>query len=311
MVKVNRSKRGASQWAVAWRRFKKHRPGLFGLGMVICLFLIAAFHNVIAPYPARPHPDAFKPLYEGKAAQPPSWEHPFGTSVMGTDVFSEVIHGTVYTIYVAVMVTLITTALFVLVGLVSGYMGKFVDDALMRITEVFLVFPSLLFILLFARIYQLAIPEPFWDFFGIKIPVGLTIVVIIVSIFGWPSYARVIRGEVLRLKECEFIQAAKSLGASSWWIITRHIFPNILPQVIVLATLTMASAVLVEAGVSFLGFGDPNTVTWGRLMQEGFQDFSTVWWVEVFPGLAVFLTVLAFNLLGDGLSDALNPRLRE
>jgi len=135
--------------------------------------------------------------------------------------------------------------------------------------------------------------------------------VVIVSIFGWASYARVIRGEVLRMKECEFIQAAKSLGASSRWIMLRHIFPNILPQVIVLATLTMASAVLVEAAVSFLGFGDPNTITWGRLMEESLQDLSTVWWAEVFPGLAVFLTVLAFNLVGDGLSDALNPRLRE
>jgi peptide/nickel transport system permease protein len=304
-------RRSASQWAVAWRRFKKHRSGLVGLGMIIVLLVIAALHNVIAPYPARPNPDAFKPLYEGESAQPPSWKHPFGTTVMGTDVFSEVIHGSIYTIYVAVTVTLISMALSVAVGIVSGYFGRLVDDVLMRITEVFLVFPSLLFILLFSRIYQLGVAEPFWDVFGIKIPVGLTIVVVIVSIFGWASYARVIRGEVLRMKECEFIQAAKSLGASPRWIMLRHVFPNILPQVIVLATLTMASAVLVEAAVSFLGFGDPNTITWGRLMEESLQDLSTVWWAEVFPGLAVFLTVLAFNLVGDGLSDALNPRLRE
>lgn len=156
-----RRERGASQWAVAWRRFKKHRSGLVGLGMIIALLAIALLHNVIAPYPPRPHPDAIKPLYEGESAQPPSWKHPFGTTVMGTDVFSEVVHGSVYTIYVAVTVTLISMVLSVGVGIVSGYFGRFVDDVLMRVTEVFLVFPSLLFILLFSRIYQLGVAEPF------------------------------------------------------------------------------------------------------------------------------------------------------
>jgi len=318
MVSLRRNKnsektkrRGASQWAVAWRRFKKHKSGLFGLGMVIVLLAVAVLNSVIAPYPARPAPDAFKPLYEGEAAQPPSWKHPFGTTVMGTDVYSEVIHGSVYTVYVAVAVTLITMLVAISVGIVSGYMSKYVDEGLMRITEIFLVFPSLLFILVFARLYQLRNPEPFWNIAGIEIPAGLTMIIVILSVFSWASYARVIRGEVLRMKEAEYIQAARGLGANSRWIMLRHVFPNVLPQIIVLATLTMASAVLLEAAVSFLGFGDPNTITWGRLMEEGLQDLSTVWWVEMFPGLAVFLSVLAFNLVGDGLSDALNPRLRE
>jgi ABC-type dipeptide/oligopeptide/nickel transport system permease subunit len=318
MVSLRRNKnsektmrRGASQWAVAWRRFKKHKSGLFGLGMVIVLLAIAALNSVIAPYPARPAPGAFQPLYEGEAASPPSWKHPFGTTVMGTDVYSEVIHGTVYTVYVAVAVTLVTMLIAISVGIVSGFMGRYVDEALMRITEIFLVFPSLLFILVFARLYQLRNPDPFWNILGINVPAGLTMIIIILSVFSWASYARVIRGEVLRMKETEYIQAAKGLGANSRWIMLRHIFPNTLSQVIVLGTLTMATAVLLEAAVSFLGFGDPNTITWGRLMEEGLQDLSTVWWVEMFPGLAVFLSVLAFNLVGDGLSDALNPRLRE
>jgi ABC-type dipeptide/oligopeptide/nickel transport system permease subunit len=318
MVSLRRNKnaekttrRGASQWAVAWRRFKKHKSGLFGLGMVIVLLAVAILNSVIAPYPARPAPDAFKPLYDGEAGQSPSWKHPFGTTVMGTDVYSEVIHASVYTVYVAVAVTLITMLLTISVGIVSGYMGKYVDEGLMRITEIFLVFPSLLFILVFARLYQLRNPEPFWNIAGIQIPAGLTMIIVILSVFSWASYARVIRGEVLRMKESEYIQAARGLGANSRWIMLRHVFPNVLPQIIVLATLTMASAVLLEAAVSFLGFGDPNTITWGRLMEEGLQDLSTVWWVEMFPGIAVFLSVLAFNLVGDGLSDALNPRLRE
>ena len=115
----------------------------------------------------------------------------------------------------------------------------------------------------------------------------------------------------MKIRESEFVQAAKSLGAKSSWIMTKHIIPNILPQIIVIATLTMATIVLIEAGVTFLGFGDPNTVTWGSLMQENLSYMSTAWWAVVFPGLAIFLTVLAFNLAGDGLADAINPRLRE
>jgi ABC-type dipeptide/oligopeptide/nickel transport system permease subunit len=305
------ARRSASQWAVAWRRFKKHKSGLFGLGMIVVLLAVAVLNVYIAPYPARPAPGAFGPLYQGEAGQPPSWKHLFGTTVMGTDVYSEVIHASVYTIYVAVLGTVLTMLGVIAVGVVSGYMGKYTDEVLMRLTEVFLVFPSLMLILIFVRIFQLGNAEPFFNLLGIKIPVGLSIVIAVVALFGWAAYARVVRGEVMKLKNAEFIQAAKSLGASDGFIMTRHVLPNILSTLIVIATLTMASVVLVEAVVSFLGFGDPNTVTWGSLMQENLDYLSTAWWGEVFPGIAVFLTILAFNLMGDGLSDALNPRLRE
>ncbi|HJX23267.1 MAG TPA: ABC transporter permease [Candidatus Bathyarchaeia archaeon] len=305
------SQRGASQWAVAWRRFKKHKAGMVGLGMIIALLVIAAFHESLAPYPQRPLPGSFEPLYAGEAGQPPTWKHPFGTTIMGTDVFSDVIHGTVYTVLVAGLTTVIVMFLTITVGIAAGYLGLYVDDVLMRITEVFLVFPSTLLILVFARIFQLRVVEPTINILGINIPTGLTIIILVVALFGWAGNARIIRGEALRLKKMEYIEASRSLGASSTWIMFRHILPNVLPQIIVLATLTMASAVLIEAGVSFLGFGDPNTVTWGRLLQESFNDISTTWWAEIFPGLAVFVTVLAFNLVGDGLSDAMNPRLRE
>jgi len=305
-------RRGASQWAVAWRRFKKHRSGLLGLFMIIVLLAIAILNGVIAPYPARPDPDAYKPLYLGEAGQPPSYSHIFGTTVAGTDVFSDIIHASVYTVYVAIIGTALTTVLIVLVGVVSGYLSGKVDELLMRITEVFLVFPALLLILVFARLYQASSAyQPSYVIGPLTIPAGLTLVIIIVSIFSWAGYARVIRGEVLGIRESEYVQAAKSLGAKSSWIMTRHIIPNILPQLIVIATLTMASIVLIEAGVTFLGFGDPNTVTWGSLMQENLSYMSSMWWSVIFPGLGIFLTVLAFNLVGDGLADAINPRLRE
>jgi ABC-type dipeptide/oligopeptide/nickel transport system permease subunit len=308
----NRStNRGTSQWTLGLRRFKKNKAGLLGVGILFSLVLIAAFHDIIAPYPARPHVDALKPLYDGEAGQEPSFKHPFGTTVMGTDVYSEVIHGTVFTLYVAIMVLTISSAIGVLVGITAGYLGKYVDDVLMRGTEIIMVFPMLLILMTIARIYQLTITVQSWNVFGLNIPVGLTIIAFIMSIFMWTSIARIIRGEVLRIKEQEYILATRSLGASSRWIMFHHIFPNILPQIIVLSTNIMANAVLFEAGLSFLGFGDPNTVTWGRMLQESFNDISTVWWAEIFPGLILFLTILAFNFIGDALADALNPRLRE
>jgi ABC-type dipeptide/oligopeptide/nickel transport system permease subunit len=266
-------RRGAGQWAVAWRRFKKHKSGLFGLGMIIVLLFVAAFHNYIAPYPA----GSLAPLYQGDAGQPPSLKYLFGTSVGGSDVYSEVLHGAIYTVYVAFSGTIITMVICIAVGIVAGYMGKYIDEVLMRITEIFLVFPSLMLILVFARIFQLRNSNPYWNLLGIQIPIGLTMVILIVSVFAWSPYARVIRGEVLRLKEAEFIQASKGIGANSRWIMIRHILPNVLPQIVVLATLTMAGIVLTEAGVSFLGFGDPNTITWGRLMEESFPFMSTAW----------------------------------
>jgi ABC-type dipeptide/oligopeptide/nickel transport system permease subunit len=280
--------------------------------MIIVLLIIALLNGVIAPYPARPDPEAYKPLYMGDAGQPPSWSYIFGTSIAGTDVFSDVVHASVYTVYVAIIGTVLTTLLIVLVGVVSGYLAGRTDEVLMRITEIFLVFPALLLILVFARLYQASSAyQPSFIIGPFIIPAGLTLVIIIVSIFSWAGYARVIRGEVLKIRESEYVQAAMALGAKSRWIMTKHIIPNILPQIIVIATLTMASIVLIEAGVTFLGFGDPNTVTWGSLMQENLSYMSSMWWSVIFPGIAIFLTVLAFNLIGDGLADAINPRLRE
>lgn len=308
-----KKRQSASQWAVAWRRFKRNKAAIAGLVMVGTLVVVAALNDVLAPYPARPDPRALTPLYEGEASEPPSWKHPFGTSAVGYDIYSEVIHGSRYTIYVGLMVASITMAIAILVGSIAGYYGKSIDNVLMRIAEVFLVFPSLLLILAFVRVFQLAAGTGFWiiPILEIRVPVGLTIVVLILAIFGWSGNARLVRGEFLRIREMEFVQAAKALGASNRRIIFRHILPNTLSAVIVVGTLTIAYAILLEASVSFLGFGDPNAITWGQLLQEGFPDTRLLWWGEVFPGLAVLFSVFGFNLLGDGLADALNPRLRE
>ena len=166
--------------------------------------------------------------------------------------------------------------------------------------------------MIFVRVFTLgAAAGSSFNFLGISIPLGLTIVVLVLAVFNWPGDARMIRGEFLRVRELEFVEAEKALGASNKRIIFRHILPNILSSIIVVASLTVAYAILLEAGVSFLGFGDPNTMTWGQILENNFSDMRIVWWAELYPGLAILITVFGFNLLGDGLSDALNPRLRD
>ncbi len=313
-------RRSASQWAVAWRRFRKNKPGVFGLVIVLGVVFVGIFGGFLAPYPARPDPDAYRPFYEGDVRMEPTWlseprnfTYIFGTSAIGTDIFSDVVHGTKYTLYVGIIVTIITMGLAIVVGSLAGFYGHWVDNALMRISEVFLVFPALLFILVFVRIFTLTIGDPFLSIpvINIQIPAGLSIVVLILGVFNWAANARMVRGEFLRIRELEFVEAERALGASNTRIIFRHILPNILSSILVVSSLTIAYAILLEAAVSFLGFGDANTITWGQILQENFSDMRVVWWAEIFPGLAILFTVFGFNLLGDGLSDALNPRLRE
>jgi len=290
-------RRSASQWAVAWRRFKRNKAGLAGLVIVLFFAFIALTSGFIAPYPVR----SYEALYTGESGQPPSWKHPFGTELSGIDVFSEVIHGTRNDLYVGVAATLIATGIGILIGGLAGYFKGLTADTLLGLTQIFLSLPTLLFILLFARVFSVLVYQGF----------GLSLIVIILGVFGWPSIALVVRGEILRVRELEFVEAERALGAGSARILFRHIVPNILTTVIVIATLSVAGNILTEVVVSFLGFGDANTSTWGLVIHEGATYVATHWWVPFFPGLAVVVSVLGFNLLGDGLSDALNPRLRE
>jgi peptide/nickel transport system permease protein len=290
-------RRSASQWGVAWRRFKRNKSALAGIVIVGFFVFVALASQWIAPFPPR----SYAALYAGEAGAPPSWQHPFGVEPSGIDVFSEVIHGTRNDLYVGVGATLLAILIGVAVGAIAGYFKGIVADLSLGITQVFLVIPALLLILLFARIFSVLV------FAGM----GLTLIVLILGFFGWSSVTFLVRGEILRVKELEFIQAERALGASTWRILFRHVVPNVLSPVIVIATLTIAGNILTEVVISFLGFGDPNTSTWGLLINEGFTYVRTQWWVSFFPGLAVVLCVLGFNLMGDGLSDALNPRLRE
>ncbi len=290
-------RRAASQWAVAWRRFKRNKSALIGSSIVVFFLTVAILSAWIAPYPPR----SYEPLYEGSAGTPPSWQHPFGVESSGIDVFSEVIHGTRNDLYVGLTAAILTMVIGIIVGALGGYFKGIISDVVLGVIQIFFVIPALLLILLFARIFLALV------FKGL----GLTLIVLILSFFGWSGTAFIVRGETLRVREMDFVQAARSLGAGSSRLLFRHIVPNILSPVIVITTLDIAGFILTEVVVSFLGFGDANTTTWGLLLNEGFSYIRTDWWVALFPGLAVVFSVLGFNLMGDGLSDALNPRLRE
>jgi ABC-type dipeptide/oligopeptide/nickel transport system permease subunit len=290
--------KGVSQWNIAWRRFKRNKAALAGALIIGFVVFLATFDSLIAPYT----PNQMPGLYSGEARVPPSLKYLFGTDYVGHDVFSQVVYGARSALYVGFGAAAIAMSLAVLVGLVSGYYGGLVDNILMRITEIFLVIPFLLILLVFLKVITAVVPS------GVG---GLSIVMIMIGVFSWASNARIIRGEVLRVKESEFIEASKSLGASKKRIIFRHIFPNVLHIIIVLTTLMIATAILVEAAVSFLGFGDPAAITWGQQLQKANEAVKEAWWEGVFPGLFITLLVLGFSLLGNGLRDALDPRLRE
>lgn len=291
------TRRGASQWAVAWRRFKRNRTGILGLIIVLTFVVLGITSYWIAPYPPR----SFDSLYEGEAGLPPSLKHPFGTTRAGLDVFSEVLHGARNDLYVGVLATAIATLLGVTIGALAGYSRGEVGSVLLILTQIFYSMPVLMLILMFARVFSVLVIRGF----------GLTLIALILGIFGWSGTAFVTRGEILKVREMDYILAAKSLGASTFRILFRHIIPNVLTPIIVLATLNIAGSILTEVVISFLGFGDPNTSTWGIIIQESITYMKIEWWAPLFPGLATVLAVIGFNLLGDGLSDALNPRLRE
>ncbi len=304
--------RGVSQWALAWRRLKKNKVAIAGLGVVGLFALFAAFdgwpfvltrndHGLFAIYP----PECIPPACAGGSLStnaPPSLSHPFGTNSFGYDVYSEIVYGTRAAFVIGLGATGFALAIAVLIGLAAGYFGGWLDNLLMRLTEVFLVIPFFLLLLVFLQIIIKFSPSATG---------GLWLVVFIIGAFSWPGAARIIRGEVLRVREFEYIAASRQIGASANRILFRHLFPNVLHIIIVLATLQIAASVLTEAAVSFLGFGAPNSYTWGQLMNIAASYINQAWWAITFPAVFLTLFVMGFNLLGNGLRDALDPRLRE
>jgi peptide/nickel transport system permease protein len=297
--------RGVSQWALAWRRLKTNKVAIAGLAVVGIFAVMAAFDRLVALYPPQ-CTVGLSPYCPGDGIarfdSPPSAIHPFGTDIFGYDVYSEIVYGTRAAFVIGLGATGLTILIAILIGLTAGYFGGWVDNVLMRLTEVFLVIPFFLLLLVFLQI-------------SIKFAGGATggiwLVVFIIGAFSWPGAARIIRAETLRVREFEFVGASRQIGASSSRILFRHLFPNVLHIIIVLVTLQIAGSILTEAAVSFLGFGAPGSNTWGQQMFIESNYINQAWWGTLFPAIFVTIMVMGFNLLGNGLRDALDPRLRE
>jgi peptide/nickel transport system permease protein len=270
-----------------WRTFARNRLAMVGLAIVLALVFVAIFADQLAPYSP----------YEGDLRTlrllPPSLAHPFGTDDQGRDILSRIIHGSRITLFVVVLVAILAAPIGLLVGTVAGYAGGWVDSVLMRITDIFLAFPRLILALAFVA----------------ALGPGIENAVIAIAITSWPPYARIARAETLTIRNTDYIAAIKLVGASPWRIVTRHVMPLCVSSVVIRVTLDMAGIILTAAGLGFLGLGaQPPMPEWGALIANGRLYVLDQWWVAAAPGAAIFIVSLAFNLLGDGLRDALDPK---
>ena len=284
-VQLHRAQRALREF---WRRYRKSRSGVVGLAIVGGFVLLALLAGTLTHFSSLE-------TKTGTPFEPPGSVHYFGTDDLGRDVFSGVVYGTRVSLAVGFLAAVTSALIGVLIGAVAGYFGGWVDDLLMRTAEMFMVVPVFVLALLLVALFGPSILN----------------VVVVIGILSWPGTARLVRAEFLTLKHRDFVEAARSLSAGHLDIIFSEILPNALAPVIITASLQVASAILIEAGLSFLGFGDPNTVSWGLMLYWAQNFIRHAPWMAVFPGVAISLATLGFNLIGDALNDALNPRLKE
>jgi len=272
----------------AWKRLKRNKLAMFGLAIVTLLILVAIFAPFIAPY---------NPIDRVKedSLLGPSGRYFFGTDLLGRDIFSRVIYGSRISLEVGIVAVGISVLIGLALGALSGYFGNMPDTVIMRIADIFFAFPYIL-----GAIAIMTVLGP-----------GIINIFIAIGLLGWASFARIFRGSILSIKNKEYIDAARALGASNYRIITKHIFPNAFAPIIVYATMNVGTAIIVEAALSFLGIGvQPPTPAWGKMLSESLDYIDIAPWMMVFPGVAILLTVLGFVLLGDGLRDAFDPKLK-
>ena len=271
------------------RRLAKNKMSMAGLFVVAALFLTAIFAGYLAPYP----PDEINTT---NILVEPTRQHLLGTDILGRDVLSRIIYGSGVSLSVGFVAVSISTLIGLVLGAVSGYYSGIVDRIIMRFVDIMLCFPSFFLILAVIAFVGPSI----WN------------IMVVIGITSWMGVTRLVRAEFLSIREREYVQAAIAQGASDFRIIFLHILPNAMAPVLVAATLGVASAVLIESGLSFLGIGvQPPDPSWGNMLTEGKDNIEIAWWLSLFPGLAILITVMGYNLLGEGIRDSLDPRLRQ
>jgi peptide/nickel transport system permease protein len=273
----------------AARRFRANRPALLALILLAAIIIVCAAAPLVAPYSPSAQPDII-----GMQSKPPSAAHPFGTDPFSRDVLSRVLYGGRLSLSIALVATLVSITLGTAYGAIAGFAGGIIETVMMRILDALLSIPRiLLLIAIFAAWRRLPLP----------------VFVLIVGFTGWYGLSRVVRGQVLAMKQEEFVVSARALGAGRARILLRHILPNVLTPVIVAAALGVGHVILLEAGLSYLGVGvQQPQASWGNIIQDGADQIGSAWWISFFPGIAIVITVMAFNAIGDALREALEPR---
>ena len=267
-----------------WKKYQRNRAAVFGLYVVLVFLVMAVLSSWLAP---------FQPLSIGKDSfRPPDSTYLLGTDDLGRDLLSGVLWGARVSLLVGLLSAFTSTLIGVIVGSASGYYGGWADDLLMRLTEFFLVIPRFFLALIIVALFGSSI----WN------------IIFVIGILSWPVTARLVRAEFLSLRGKEFVEAVRAIGAPDRRIILRHMLPNAGPPIVISGSLQIARAILMEAGLSFLGLGDPNQMSWGMMLYNAQRFLRHAWWTATFPGLAIFFIVMGFNLVGDGLNDALNPK---
>jgi peptide/nickel transport system permease protein len=291
-----------------WQRTQRNKLAVFGLAFIIFLVLLAVIGPFFTLDPTAVNfeeknmpPVGFtieQPVYNIETDEfttkeiPGTWKHPLGTDSKGRDMLAMIVSGARVSLQVGLIATGIAIILGTIIGVLSAYLGGWADNALMRFTDVMMTFPFFLLLVLIVFIFG----------------PSLVFIVLAIGLTGWTGTARLIRSEALSLRTREFVIAAKALGASDNRVIFRHLIPNVISLIIIIATLSIPGVILAEAALSFIGLGDPTVSSWGIILEAGQTSLNTAWWVAVEPGIMLFLTVLAFNFLGDGLRDAFDPK---
>jgi peptide/nickel transport system permease protein len=268
------------------KRYFQNKAGVLGIGIFLLVLLTTFFGPLF--YPVNP----FEIV--GKRLLPPGGSFPLGTDYLGRDILAGIVHGAKTSFFVGIMAAALIMTIGILFGALAGYHGGFIDNVLMRVTEFFQVLPSLILAMVLVALFK----------------PSLGCIILAISVSSWPVIARILRAEFMSLRERDFVTASKALGATNTRIIWRGILPNALPSMIVNASLAVGIAILFEAGLSFLGLGDPNVMSWGYMIGSSRIYIRQAWWTVTFPGLAIFLTVLSLSLIGDWLNDFLNPKTK-
>jgi peptide/nickel transport system permease protein len=287
---------GRGPWELAWRRLRKDRVAMISLGVIVLLVLVAIFAPVFAHLTGHPPNTQYHDtgLTPDGLPRPPSSTFLLGTDDLGRDVLVRIAYGARVSLGVGLLATMLTVVIGVVLGLLAGFLGGAVDVVIARLIDVMLSIP---FLLLAIALVSISGPS-------------LTITVLVIAMFSWASMARIVRGQVLFLKEREFVEAARSLGAGNLRIIFVDVLPNVLAPVIVYTTLLIPVVIIVEASLAFLGLGlPPPTADWGGMISEAQNYYTVAWWFVLFPSLALLVTTVAFNLFGDGVRDAVDPRI--